>query len=197
MKFRTFDEIRASLDGQEGRPSEAPGAEAVEIVVVDDDEGVRSALKLALGRFYKVVLCESARDAVGAVGPATAAVILDVRMPVTNGFEVCERLRARDPDLPVIFHSAHQDAKDPFEIINDHRPFAYVTKGSGLGKLLRVVNEAVVERERRRRRDGVLTLLTGIQEQLDAVKRKLTKLPTSSPSSSSPFSPRPSRGFTP
>jgi DNA-binding response OmpR family regulator len=36
--------------------------------------------------------------------------LLDVRMPVLDGFEVCRQVRAADTDIPILFISAHADA---------------------------------------------------------------------------------------
>jgi len=43
----------------------------------------------------------------------------------------------------VIFYSAYQDSKDPYRIINDFRPFAYITKGESIQKLVEAVDLAV------------------------------------------------------
>ena len=41
-----------------------------------------------------------------------------VRMNDADGFVAYKAMRAKDADLPIIFYSAYQDIKDPYEIIN-------------------------------------------------------------------------------
>jgi DNA-binding NarL/FixJ family response regulator len=45
--------------------------------------------------------------------------------------------------IPIIFYSAYQDFKDPYEIINDYRPFGYVVKDGEIKKLLDMLESAV------------------------------------------------------
>ncbi|MCB9569633.1 MAG: response regulator transcription factor [Myxococcales bacterium] len=39
-------------------------------------------------------------------------VLLDIMMPKVNGYDVCRRIRARDPELPIIFLSAKSEEID-------------------------------------------------------------------------------------
>jgi CheY-like chemotaxis protein len=112
------------------------------VLVVDDDESVRSALNFLLSSTYRVLSCASAIDALEAFTEEVCVVILDVKMKGHDGFWACDQLRKRQPDIPIIFYSAYQDAKDPFDIINAHRPFGYVTKDGSTDKLLRTVDLA-------------------------------------------------------
>lgn len=123
------------------------GAEAAPvrypILVIDDDKSSRSSLALTLGDKFEVITCASAKEGVAAVHEDICAVILDVRMPEQDGFWACDEIRRIIPDMPIIFYSAYQNAKDPIDIINDHRPFAYVVKDGDLQRLLRLVTTAV------------------------------------------------------
>ena len=113
------------------------------IVVVDDDKSSRASLALTLGDQYEVITCASAKEGVAAVHEEICAVILDVRMPEQDGFWACDQIRRIVPDMPIIFYSAYQNAKDPIDIINDHHPFAYVVKDGDLQRLLRLIGMAV------------------------------------------------------
>ncbi len=113
------------------------------IVVVEDDATVRRALELLLGERYQVTLCGSGQEGVAAVGPDTCAVVLDVRMKGYDGFWAYDEIRKRHPDVPVIFYSAFQDAKDPYRIINEHHPFGHVTKDGDSRELLEMLEVAV------------------------------------------------------
>jgi len=78
------------------------------ILVIDDDPAVTSLLKRGLS--YEGFAVETARS--GAQGLTMARehpsdlVVLDVMMPGFNGYEVLQRLRAADEQLPVLMLTA-------------------------------------------------------------------------------------------
>ncbi|XXX72921.1 response regulator [Sorangium sp. So ce134] len=113
------------------------------MLVIDDDKASRESLAFVLGDQYEVTVCATGKDGVAAVHEDICAVIIDVRMPEQDGFVTCDQIRQKCADIPVIFYSAYQGAKDPMDIINDHRPFAYVIKGGNLNRLVDVVRLAV------------------------------------------------------
>ena len=81
---------------------------AVEILVVDDELAIRKGLAAMLeGAGYSV---RTARDGIAALGAIRARrsdlVLLDVMMPLMDGFAVCERIRQFDRDLPIVFLTA-------------------------------------------------------------------------------------------
>ena len=72
-----------------------------------------------------------------------AVVVLDVKMRGHDGFWACDEIRKKNPLIPIIFFSAFQDAKNPYDIINDHRPFAYIMKDGEPSRLLSAIGNAV------------------------------------------------------
>lgn len=113
------------------------------VVVVDDDPSIRDSLTFLLGYDYNVVACASAKEGVAVVHNDVCAVILDVRMPGEDGFWACAEIRKKIPDMPVIFYSAYQDVKDPIQVINEHRPFGYISKGVEVDRLIEMLRNAV------------------------------------------------------
>ena len=79
--------------------------------VVDDDELVRDSLEWLLqsihlpARLYADGLAFLEAYRPGGLG----CVVLDVRMPQINGMELQQRLRERDPRIPVIIVTGHGD----------------------------------------------------------------------------------------
>jgi CheY-like chemotaxis protein len=73
----------------------------VSILVVDDDRAIRSLLEALLLRSGATV--DSASDGREAIERlrtgAYAAIILDLMMPVVDGFEVLEHVRSNAPEL--------------------------------------------------------------------------------------------------
>ena len=87
-----------------------------DILIVDDETANLKLLKELLNREgYKVRPADRPQMALdSALAQPPALILLDVRMPVMDGFEVCKRLKQdeRTSDVPIIFVSALQDVKD-------------------------------------------------------------------------------------
>lgn len=84
------------------------------VLVVDDNEANRALAQETLeDEGYLVLLARDGEEALAAMAssPAPDCVLLDVRMPKMDGFEVCERLRAMPQvgETPVIFLTALRD----------------------------------------------------------------------------------------
>lgn len=84
------------------------------VLVVDDDEAVRSvAAKVLRRRGYRVLEASGGDEAIRLLDdPGDAAVDLlltDVIMPGMNGRELSERLSEGHPDLKVLFMSAYTE----------------------------------------------------------------------------------------
>ncbi len=75
----------------------------LKLVVVDDDEAVRTALRRLLRSMgHDVHVFASAEEY--EAQPATAdCLIVDLRLPGLNGFELRERLRLRGSLIPIVF----------------------------------------------------------------------------------------------
>ena len=113
------------------------------VLVIDDDEAVRDSLDLVLSEKYQVRCCPDARSGVDTVTQETSTVILDIKMEGYDGFWAHSMIRKTNEFVPIIFHSAYQDLKDPFEIMNQFRPFGYLRKEGDLTQLLEMVARAV------------------------------------------------------
>jgi CheY-like chemotaxis protein len=142
-----FKEFKAMLaESSEPKPEsirgKPPSGQRPPILVVDDNAAIRSSLELLLSSRYHVIVCASAAEGLQAFTQDMCAVVLDIKMSGHDGFWACDEIRKLQPDIPIIFYSAYQDAKDPFEIINAHRPFGYITKDGDPQKLLNALETA-------------------------------------------------------
>ena len=81
------------------------------ISVVDDDDSVRESLQCLIRSFgFAVEVFASAEEFLKSDHLRnTRCLILDVRMPGMNGFELQRRLVASHCGIPVIFITAHGD----------------------------------------------------------------------------------------
>ncbi len=84
------------------------------ILVIDDDPAVTSLLKRGLS--YEGFAVQTARSGVEGLTMArerpSDLVVLDVMMPGLNGYEVLQRLRAADEQLPVLMLTAKDATTD-------------------------------------------------------------------------------------
>jgi FixJ family two-component response regulator len=83
------------------------------LAIVDDDESVRSALQgLMKAAGLPTQTFATAEDFLNSgVQRQTACLIADIRMPGMSGLELQERLNAERCRIPIIFITAHGDAK--------------------------------------------------------------------------------------
>jgi CheY-like chemotaxis protein len=133
-----FNEI---LRRRGGTPKDASGRPRV--LVIDDDRGIREALRVELGTLYDVSLADSAIQGIAALDTKPAVILLDIKMRGEDGFYAFREIRKIDALVPIIFHSAYQDVKNPYEIMNVYKPFAYLTKGGDLRALHRQLELAI------------------------------------------------------
>jgi two-component system KDP operon response regulator KdpE len=106
------------------------------VLVIDDEPQIRRALQTALtAHGYTVETAEN-----GSLGLATIttwapdAVVLDLVMPVMDGFEVLRQVRSWS-DVPVIVLSARGQEPDKVTAL-DQGADDYLTKPFGMGELL-------------------------------------------------------------
>lgn len=83
----------------------------IRVLLAEDHEQMREYAHKILSAEYEVVAAvndgQAALDAVAKLHPDI--VVLDVSMPVLNGFQVARRLREMDPDAKIIFLTAEKD----------------------------------------------------------------------------------------
>lgn len=84
------------------------------IYLVDDDESVRRAFsRLMKSAGYAIETFNSAQSFLDSVPPDTQGIlILDIRMPDIDGFQVQKKLNALHSNLQIIFITAHAQAGD-------------------------------------------------------------------------------------
>ncbi|MBI2460163.1 MAG: response regulator [Candidatus Rokubacteria bacterium] len=98
-----------------GEAPEAPPEERAEVLVVDDDEGVLTAVADVLrSAGYAVTVAPSGLDAIARVRERQGRfdlVVTDLAMPDVSGWEVVEAVKGRDAATPVVIMSGFDRAR--------------------------------------------------------------------------------------
>lgn len=83
------------------------------ILIVDDEPAVTHALHTLLTQAgYEVAVAHSGPQALQSLTPPPDLIILDVMLPEMDGYEVCRRLRAQPPHIPIIMLTARSEPID-------------------------------------------------------------------------------------
>ena len=117
----------------------------VTVGICEDDDALRGILRTALERErFEVVATSTGADAVRAFTDAPPSVlVLDIGLPDADGRDVCQALRARGVDAPVIFLTARDaivDRLSGFHAGGDDyltKPFSLVELAIRVGALVR------------------------------------------------------------
>ncbi len=101
------------------------------ILVVDDDEGVRDALKMTLEyEGYECLFGRSGQEGLDLIAiESPDLVLLDVKMPGMDGLEVLRRMNERGDKVPVIVISGHGTISTAVEATKHLGAFSFLEKG--------------------------------------------------------------------
>jgi len=141
------------------------------ILVAEDEENLRSLLKLSLGRVYDVEAVEDGLAAIEVFDAKPAdMVILDVMMPRMDGFAACEQIRRRS-DVPIIMLTALGNADDVVKGFNLGAD-DYITKPFTFKELMARI-EAVFRRLDWMRQPPPSHVITNGELRVDADSRQV------------------------
>jgi signal transduction histidine kinase/ActR/RegA family two-component response regulator len=115
------------------------------ILVVEDDEGVRTMIRDALAaQGYEILSANNGREALSQLddaGDGVSLVVTDVVMPEMGGRQMWERLTEQGYDIPVIVMSGYPNGKDTTELVHDAATF--LQKPFGPKEISRAVRHAL------------------------------------------------------
>jgi CheY-like chemotaxis protein len=108
------------------------------ILVVDDDAEIRNMLDLVLSEEgYRVTTAANGAEALAAIAQETPSVLLlDMQMPVLDGWGVAQCLRKRHESMPTVVMTAGQQAK---RVCHELGAQGYVNKPFDFDDLLGVL----------------------------------------------------------
>ena len=112
------------------------------ILVVDDDQTITVLLKKYLEKngYEAMVINEASEGLELAMTRKPDLIILDVMMPIINGFNFCRLLKAEEDskDIPIIFLTSRNKLKD-IEIGLEMGAEAYLIKPLNIEELLKTI----------------------------------------------------------
>lgn len=118
---------------------------SLRILIVDDHEAVRAGVRVILQSRSDVEVCAEASNGREAVAKASQLrpdlIILDITMPVLDGFSAAREIHKLLPDTAILLLSMHE-SPNLINIAKSSGASGYVSKSQGAGVLLRAV-EAV------------------------------------------------------
>src|ERR1700678_2832003 len=91
------------------------------IAIIDDDEAMRDSLRDLMEAAGLVARCfASAEEFLASDLRARAAcLIVDIRMPTKSGLQLQARLKEEESNIPIIFITAHGDARMRIRAMRD------------------------------------------------------------------------------
>jgi two-component system nitrogen regulation response regulator NtrX len=152
------------------------------VLIIDDEEAIRSSLKMTLE--YKDYECLLAAN--GEAGLKIAerespdVVFLDIKMPQIDGMEVLKRLKAADASPAVVMISGHADVATAFEA-SKLGAFDFIEKPLESERVLLVVRNAVEQGRLRKKVAGFREnevgryRMVGVSGVLDQVRESVAR----------------------
>lgn len=106
------------------------------MLLIEDDEAIRSVLERGLrAHGFEVDSCADGSSGLWrALDGGHAAIVLDLLLPGTNGYAVCEHLRREGVDTPILVLSAKSGEMDQIDLL-DLGADDYLTKPAGIAVL--------------------------------------------------------------
>ncbi|HEX5043004.1 MAG TPA: response regulator [Candidatus Polarisedimenticolaceae bacterium] len=144
-------ELAAGAETESAPRLEAASEEAVRVVVIDDDEAIRISCRRILEREgYAVEVFDRGADGLARVREdAPPLLLVDLKMPEMDGFQVLEEVRRTDPNVVVVVITGYATIATAVEAMKagayDFLPKPFTPDE------LRLVVERGLERERLRR----------------------------------------------
>ncbi|HSC28348.1 MAG TPA: response regulator, partial [Vicinamibacterales bacterium] len=161
------------------------------ILVVDDEQLIRWSLSERLTQEgHEIIEAGTARDGIARCGPDIDLVLLDYRLPDSDGLRVLRQIKAAEPDIPVIMLTAVSSVETAVEAMKQGA-YHYANKPFNLDEIALLVQKALettaLRREVRALRASrsepyALTCIVGESPAMQALRSLLQRI-ASSPAS--------------
>lgn len=89
--------------------------ENIKVLLVDDEQLIRSGLKILLSSFEDITIVGEGSDGLQALeickSEAVNVVLMDIRMPNMNGIEATLKIKELNPDIQILILTTFQDSE--------------------------------------------------------------------------------------
>lgn len=113
---RLLELLNQTLDARRGKTEPITGIKASNktVLIVDDEEKILKSFSFYLEKQgYQTLTANSVTEAQDVLQHARpGSIFLDIFLPDGNGYDYCEKLKAAQPERPVILMSAQKQDKD-------------------------------------------------------------------------------------
>ena len=115
-----------------------------ELILIAEDDNINFLLfqKMMQKQSYKIIRAINGQEAVDIClnNPNIDLVLMDIKMPIMNGFEALEHIRPIRPNLPIIAQTAYSSSEDKAKI--EEAGFnGYITKPLNREDLFELINK--------------------------------------------------------
>ena len=115
-----------------------------ELILIAEDDNINFLLfqKMMQKQSYKIIRAINGQEAVDIClnNPNIDLVLMDIKMPIMNGFEALEQIRPIRPNLPIIAQTAYSSSEDKAKI--EEAGFnGYITKPLNRENLFELINK--------------------------------------------------------
>ena len=90
---------------------------STKIMICDDEEGVREALKLILCDHYNLIVVDSGEQALHTLAHTKdiGVALLDIKMPRVNGLDVLNEIKSKYPQIKIIMVTGYRSVETAAE----------------------------------------------------------------------------------
>jgi DNA-binding NtrC family response regulator len=88
-----------------------------QILICDDEEGIRESLKLVLGDHYPLIAVDSGEMALKVLATAKdiKVALLDIKMPKVNGLDLLQDIKKKFPRVKIIMVTGYKSVETAAE----------------------------------------------------------------------------------
>lgn len=143
-----FTELLKKFDDTPEPPTPPPLGK---VLIIDDDPNIRQGLEKTLTRRnYEVVIAVTGEEGLEQFTADICVVILDVKLPRTNGITLYGQLKDIRPKTPIIFYSAYPGDESVARKCRELTPYAFIEKGvtEDIDRLYSLIEKAAMECQR-------------------------------------------------
>lgn len=119
------------------------------VMVIDDDHSQLFSIKKILRDSYELLICDRGIKAIDCYKKnqeKVMAILLDIRLPDIDGFEVFKKIKEINNEVPIIFITGQQGTYgDGFDVYKTYRPHGYIVKNheNEINMILNTLSSAI------------------------------------------------------